>query len=288
MSTAAGLWSALWRRAAPHARLPGTGFVVPTVASDAPLRAMLEWRPDWKTVAIAAILRHRRGRFIDVGANVGQTLLDFLSASDRSTYLGFEPNLTCYQHLAAFISANELQDCRVMPAALGAKNGIAVLYRLGGDVDSGATTIAELRPRASVECDPCCIFRFDDLGDSITEDEIALVKVDVEGGELETLRGMEASIRRSSPWILCEVLHRDELADPDPYRRRCAELMRLLRDLDYEVRRIVQNPEGSKVQQLESVTEFPDVVWDSRSIRSCDYLFVPASDVEAAHEVLVG
>jgi len=282
----AGLWAALWRRIAPRADLPESGLRVRAFASDAPMRAMMEWKPDWKTDAIAAILAHRRGTLIDVGANVGQTLLDFLKAPQRSAYLGFEPNLTCYQHLAAFISSNGLGQCRVIPAGLGDKNGLANLYRLGGDVDSGATTVGELRPRDQVTAEPCCIFRLDDLEDLTAGADIALIKIDTEGSELDVLRGMETTVRRTQPWILCEVLHRDEMANAEPHRQRCTALMRLLGELGYRVQRAVHDE--TRVDALEDVSEFPDRVWTADSIRLCDYLFVPASDLSQTREVLLG
>jgi len=282
----AGLWAAVWRRIAPRANLSESDLRVRAFASDAPMRAMMEWTPDWKTQAIAAILAHHPGTLIDVGANVGQTLLDFLKAPERSSYLGFEPNLTCYQHLAAFISANGLDQCRVFPAGLGDKNGIANLYRLGGEVDSGGTTVKELRPRDQVTADACCIFRLDDLGDLAAGAEIALIKIDTEGSELEVLRGMEVTIRASQPWILCEVLHRDEAAEPEPYRQRCAGLMRVLGELGYRVQRAVHDE--TRIDALEDVSEFPNRVWTADSIRLCDYLFVPASDLSQTREVLLG
>lgn len=285
-SKLAGLWAAAWKRVAPRGKLPGSTLRVGAFASDAPMRAMMAWGADWKTATVAAILNHRQGTLIDVGANVGQTLLDFLAAPRRSAYLGFEPNLTCYQHLAAFISANRLSQCRVVPVALGDRNGIGELYRLGGDTDAGATMRDTLRPRGDVLADPCCVFRLDDLGELLGETEIALIKIDTEGTELEVLRGAEQTIRRTRPWILCEVLHRDELADPESYSQRCDELMRLVSDFDYRVQRIVQSATGSSVAGLEQVDQFPNQAWDEESIRSCDYIFVPASDVEASREVL--
>lgn len=283
----AGLWAAAWRRIAPRGRIPGTSLAIRAVASDAPMRAMMSWKADWKTVAVSEILKHRRGIFIDVGANVGQTLLDFLLAPQRSSYLGFEPNLTCYQHLAAFISANRLGQCRLIPAALGDRNGITQLYRLGGDTDAGATTMEELRPSADAIIDPCCMFRLDDLRDQLAEPEIALIKIDTEGSELEILRGMNTTVRRTRPWILCEVLHRDERADVESYRRRCAELMQLVSSFGYCAQRVVQNAGGAGIADLEPVGEFPDMTWNPASIRSCDYLFVPASELSVSREVLI-
>jgi FkbM family methyltransferase len=281
------LWLKLWAGLAPRAKGPFGGLVIRSSASGAPLRAMIEWRPDWKTRAIAAVLRNRSGVLIDVGANVGQTLLDFLAAPVRSTYLGFEPNMTCYQHLAKLISDNRLADCHLVPAALGERNGVATLYRYGGDVDSGATTLAGLRPRLEAQGTNVSVFRLDDLAEILPEPDIALIKIDIEGGELEALRGMERTIGRTKPWIMCEVLHRDVSADPEPFSRRNQELMQLLTDLRYEVLRIAQDQVAGAKGRLETVTAFPDAAWDDRSSPyACDYLFVPKGQAEAARQVL--
>ncbi|MDH8239020.1 hypothetical protein QIG13_27750, partial [Klebsiella pneumoniae] len=42
-------------------------------------RGASDWRPDWKTQLISQLLTLRRETLIDVGANRGQTLLDYLS-----------------------------------------------------------------------------------------------------------------------------------------------------------------------------------------------------------------
>jgi FkbM family methyltransferase len=281
------LWLKLWAGLAPRAKAPFGGLVIRSSASGAPLRALIEWRPDWKTRAIAAVLRDRNGVLIDVGANVGQTLLDFLAAPVRSTYLGFEPNVICYQHLAKIISDNGLRDCHLVPAALGARNGVATLYRYGGDVDSGATTLAGLRPRLDAKGTNISVFRLDDLAEILPEPEIALIKIDIEGGELDALRGMEQTIARTKPWIMCEVLHRDVSADPEPFSRRNLELMQLVTGLRYEVLRIVRDQAASTIGELDTVTAFPDAAWDDRSSPyTCDYLFVPKGQAEAAREVL--
>ena len=280
------LWLGLWTRAAPRAKASAHGLVVSPFVSGAPMRALLAWRPDWKTQAVGRILQHRRGAFIDVGANVGQSLMDFLSAPVRSTYLGFEPNLTCFQHLAKLISVNGLDQCRVIPAALGERSGVSLLYRYGGDVDLGATMLRDQRPGLRVTPDDSCVYRLDDLGDLI-EPEVALIKIDVEGGELEAMRGMEETLARSRAWVLCEVLHRDEAADAELHRQRCGELLRFVARIGYEVHWLVQDSNGTTVRALEPISAFPDEVWDDeRSAHACDYLFVPSGEAEAARKVL--
>lgn len=280
------IWLELWRRTAPSARLRPVNIVIRPAASIAPMGLLKKWRPDWKTEAITAVLQHRHGGFVDVGANVGQTLADFLCAPVRSFYLGFEPNLICCQHLTGLISANGLDRCQVIPAALGNHNGVGELFR-GGDSDPGASTRRDLRPRLAFQPVAACVYRFDDLQGVLPEPQVALVKIDVEGSELEVLRGMESTIRELRPWIICEVLHRDSSADHETYRQRCAELMGLIRSLGYEVQRIVQDATGMRVHDLHAIAEFPDVEWNEFSSTECDYLFLPASDVGSARRLLV-
>ncbi|GAA4028949.1 hypothetical protein GCM10022281_05060 [Sphingomonas rosea] len=38
-------------------------------------RGLVSWESEWKTRAIKRVLKQRAGAFIDVGANIGQTLL---------------------------------------------------------------------------------------------------------------------------------------------------------------------------------------------------------------------
>jgi hypothetical protein len=121
----------------------------------------------------------------------------------------------------------------------------------------------------------------------LREASVALIKIDVEGSEVEVLTGAEETIRAAEPWILCEVLHRDPVAEPESYRRRCAELMQRVTSLGYVVERLVQDESGSRIESIEAVESFPDQVWADGSERLCDYLFVRQAEVETARRLLV-
>ena len=134
--------------------------------------------------------------FIDVGANVGQTLLDYCAAASGAGYLGFEPNPLCSSHLASIIEKNTLEDCRVIPAGLSDANGVAeLLLEDLGDAEPAATMISDLRPGRIYRSVLICCLRFDDLAASIVNGPIALMKIDVEGAELLALRGMKRTLR---------------------------------------------------------------------------------------------
>lgn len=279
------IWLGLWRRAAPTASLPVGRLKVRPVVSDAAMRALTQWRPTWKTHLIARMLDRRPGTFVDVGANVGQTLLDFLSAGSSGAYVGFEPNPTCHKHLADFIAANALEQCVVVPAALGDRTGIAT-FHAGSEVDAGGTMLESLRPQLRRTPTTVCMFRFDALAATLSQEPISVIKIDVEGAELEVLRGAELTLADARPWIICEVLHRDAFADAGAYSERLANLRRFIAEAGYEIVRIVPAVEGATVAALEDVDDFPDKVWDGTSERECDYLLVPAGQKPAARRLL--
>lgn len=49
----------------------------------------------WKIDLFKRILSVKKGDFIDIGVNVGQTLLNINSIDINSGYIGFEPNSNC-------------------------------------------------------------------------------------------------------------------------------------------------------------------------------------------------
>src|ERR1700754_138910 len=64
------------------------------------------WKPDWKTEIVGKTLAVRAGAFIDVGANCGQTLMDYFAAPVTTSYFGFEPNHHCISALKDIIRVN--------------------------------------------------------------------------------------------------------------------------------------------------------------------------------------
>ncbi len=62
-----------------------------------------------------------RGTFIDVGANIGQTLLKVVTMDPNRDYLGFEVSPFCNHYLDELITINGLSRCLVVPIGLSDK-----------------------------------------------------------------------------------------------------------------------------------------------------------------------
>jgi FkbM family methyltransferase len=79
------------------------------------------------------------GIFIDVGVNVGQTLLNFRSCYENP-YWGFEPNPSCVYYLQTLIKKNKFKNTRIIPVGLSSQNELAKFY-IKNETDSAGTIV---------------------------------------------------------------------------------------------------------------------------------------------------
>ncbi|HUG22137.1 FkbM family methyltransferase [Piscinibacter sp.] len=222
-------------------------------------------------------LFHSSGRagLIDIGVNIGQTLLKLKSVDQNARYIGFEPNPFCVQYANEIIRLNRLSQCVVIPVALADKPGL-VDFVADSEADAAASTLPDLRPgKQSVRRQYVPTLAFDEIG-SLETDSIPVVKIDVEGAELEVLRGMKRFLADSRPCVICEVLHAHTDQQIPLLRARNDDLMSLLVNAGYVVHRIIKNSPQTQVVELVPVPRFPDEVYTFRSSAVCDYLIIPA------------
>ncbi len=64
----------------------------------------------WMVEVLKRLLPLKPGTFIDVGANIGQTLLKLRAVSQSTPYLGFEPNPACAAYMQELILANNFEQ----------------------------------------------------------------------------------------------------------------------------------------------------------------------------------
>jgi FkbM family methyltransferase len=241
------------------------------------------WKPKWKTKLIARAQAIRPGSFLDVGANLGHTLVDFSAAHSGNRYIGFEPNPLCVQILNAIISQNNLDRSEVVPIGLASTTGILKLFVAEGEpLDQGASTKKSLRPekKSVAQWIPC--YRLDDLNDPLALGDVSLIKIDVEGAELEVIDGMTGLLNKNRPLLICEVLLRDSEADVSAYETNISGLLGTLNNAQYEVFSIKKNESKSDILRFDRLDRFPSDVWSVERAEDCDYLFVPE---EAASEI---
>jgi FkbM family methyltransferase len=232
-------------------------------------RNWLDWTPIWKTELIERLCADREGAFLDVGANVGQTLLDHLHTQGARPYIGFEPNLNCVAFLQQIISRNRL-NAALLPVAVSDSGGIASFFvKTGETVDPGGSLLGGLGHRDLTTLWAATV-TLDSVWEAMGSGPIAAVKIDVEAAELYALQGMTAILAEQRPPILCEVLLGG--ADREEHADRMKVMWELLADHDYRVERVLKKASHA---ELEPVEWFPAEPWTPERAQDCDYLFSP-------------
>jgi FkbM family methyltransferase len=133
---------------------------------------------------------------VDVGAFLGQySLLAARQVGAAGKVFAFEPDPRNVVYLARNVEQNGLGDrTTVVPKAVSDTSAEVAFY-LDPEVGSGSSLV--YRRRRTVATETVRTVTLDEfLGNAITPD---LIKLDIEGGEIRALGGMEKTIPRAGP-----------------------------------------------------------------------------------------
>lgn len=221
----------------------------------------------WLDGMLKALLSRKEGAVMDIGANIGQTLLTFMGTGSMNPYYGFEPNPLCCAYLLILLELNNLRNVTVIPAALAEHARLSKLF-VGGSTDSSASAVEGFREgtdHSIFQYVP--VFRGDDLVDILGISSISVLKIDVEGGELEVLRGLRGTLARFKPFILLEILPVYDETSPNGRMRRARtdSVLKLVREEGYSLARILHDGTAVPLANIETHGD----------LSLCDYLFTP-------------
>jgi FkbM family methyltransferase len=221
----------------------------------------------WLDSTLRRLLRARAGPFLDIGVNIGQTLVKVMNVDADRDYWGFEPNPSAVAYVNSLTIANRLSDVHVICAGLSDHDGTTTLF-LASDCDSSASIVEGFRPAEYYKSALTVpVLAGDRFIDEMKIRGIAVIKIDVEGAELRVLRGLRRTIARDRPFIVCELLPvYDESSQVGQARReQTDEVTRFLREHGYEMVRLL--PDGSWAP-LNAIETHADLALTN-------YLFIP-------------
>lgn len=140
---------------------------------------------------------HELIRAIDCGANIGVSLLYIKIRAPQARVLCFEPNPAARAVLEKNIEANGWgKDVQVFPYALGKKKGATDFFVDDKEATSSGGSIARHQKNKSHGLDSYKV-KVDTLSHYIDRD-IALLKIDIEGGEFDVLEELVATGKLNS------------------------------------------------------------------------------------------
>ena len=137
--------------------------------------------------------------FLDIGANIGlMSLFAAQCVGKQGHVYAFEANPETAKILRHNLHINAVKNTDVIEKAIGNANGNIKLYANWQVNRGGATLIKPAEAKESYEVELTRINDFSEL----RELPIAMVKIDVEGFELDVLKGMSDLLKRESPPML--------------------------------------------------------------------------------------
>lgn len=222
----------------------------------------------WMSEVLEFLIPKIKGCFLDIGVNIGQTLIKVKAINRDIIYIGFEPNPVCVFYSERLIEVNEYPFSTIIPCGVSNNNEIVTLkYFSENKTDSSASIIDQFRPDSKVLQEKNVVV----LNSTILkfDEKISILKIDVEGAEVMVIQGLLNIIEKDRPFILIEILPAYTKENIDRISRQ-NEIMRILKEIDYSIFKIYKNVDDS-LMEIRSI----EVIGIHSDLSQCDYLFVP-------------
>jgi len=202
---------------------------------------------------------------IDIGANVGQSFLKWKSVYPNSRYMGVEPIPACVKYLRELIQVNRLSKSVIIETAISDKSEprkLAIHFDEASD-RSASLVSHEFEAIKHLEIQS---ISFKDLIKQyrIPVKEIACIKIDVEGAELEILRSSLATFEQSNAIIIIEILGQP--------KDKISEINDLISASNYNLYSIKK-----RALHLESIQAIDEII-PGLPIEESDYLLINKND----------
>jgi FkbM family methyltransferase len=239
---------------------------------------------EWLDSMIQVFVKTQNKTFVDVGVNIGQTLLRLKTICPDIKYIGFEPNSTCIAYSHRLTKTNSFTDCIIQNVALSTHVSNLVLGK-SLITDSRASLISSLRPNFFSEKEFVLALDYQSF---YLKEKIGFVKIDVEGAEYEVLKGMEKAIIKHQPIVVCEVLDSHSAEVLDFTQKRAMLVCELLKSLDYGIIQLHTSKGQFSLVSFKKLEIITIKQWTPESAVINDYLFYPKNEEQKIVNKLKG
>jgi FkbM family methyltransferase len=185
-------------------------------------RASLNGTWDPTCYEITKLIEPKNLVFIDIGANVGTTLIPI--ALRKSKVIAFEANPATAGVLLRNVALNRVEDTTVFSYALGAPPDSGKYLSIFSPIGNTGAAHMQQETRSkelNSERYTCLVKTLDEtltflnfFGDSLKGKEM-LIKIDVEGFEAEVFKGAEKTLKTFRPIIIFEFTPLTEIRDEE-------------------------------------------------------------------------
>ena len=184
-----------------EAKLPGGGVIH--------LRAAFDWDASTLEEVFYKDIYEKESKIkpgdlvLDVGAHIGSfTLKAAKEVGPEGRVVSFEPSSENFKLLTLNVNSNNYSNVKLFNAAVGSAPGTAKLH-LGNR--KGTNSLLSDAGVQQVGIEEVPIRTLDSVADELKLTKVSFVKIDVEGFELEVLKGAKSILASSHPSIAMET-----------------------------------------------------------------------------------
>lgn len=162
-------------------------------------------------LGMQSLAKNKKGVAIDVGANIGNHTVFF--SRTFPGVISFEPGPSNCLILKANLYLNRIGNVTLVEKALGAKAEVVLVGNVDPENTNAGFSVVPDTEEFSQNAVRVEVVRGDDeLARLGLDNEVAIIKIDVEGAELYVLQGLEQTIQRHRPIIFWEAFTHDTAA----------------------------------------------------------------------------
>ena len=205
---------------------------------------------------LSIFLANKEGAVIDIGANIGLYMVKLKSLDFNRDYYGFEPNPVCNNYLHELVSANDFLNVHLFPFALSNVQELRRFYAKRKADKMGSLHDYARPGEIKNNSFDLVTFPGDEFFDLLNLENLCVMKIDVEGFELEVLQGVQNTLVKYRPYVFCEIWHLPEESDSTYHekKRRGAAICELMGKLDYDI--IGFQNKNNKLVKISVVDDF--------------------------------
>jgi FkbM family methyltransferase len=217
---------AFWRANPVHGEVAITVDGVPEFAmvnrNDDTVVKELYWTDfaGWEPTSLrlwASLAARASGVVLDVGAYTGIYSVVAAKVNPRIKVMAVEIQRDCVDRIVENARANQLSNVEPhLLAAASAPRTVRFFFRREPEILTSVASLAD-SDYANDSAEVAAVRLDDFLAERDARDDVSLVKIDVEGAELDALDGLSATIASARPAVLIEV---NAFADLPQVRRR--------------------------------------------------------------------
>lgn len=252
----------VWARVIPHPYLYKVGSLRTVMRHNSVFEVDISESIDWNIYYGLVHSRswesfltqlHAGDTVFDIGANVGEITFRIAQrVGNNGSVYSFEPQPQNFARLTRNLALNHYQNVRSQQLALGSSMGM-ISMAPRDSLNSGTQRIVEIdSPGKEPNLIP--ITTLDDFVEANQIERLDSLKIDVEGYEIEVLKGGIRTIRHFHPTILIEIVDRF-------LQERGGSARKLLQMLEDEGYQLVDAATSARVySQMQSIPTMFDVL----------------------------